>query len=329
MFSKRGRILSSGCLAAFLYISLAGWAFAAENEIRFGYIALDQLHSPAVMVMKEKKLLETAGFTVKWSEFLAGTHVLQEMVSGSIDFASCGAVPILIAHAQDVKLAVLAGANREGSSLIVDNSVKTIKDLDGKRIATPGIGSMQDAMVAQLARANKIRIQRMAMRVSEMSLFLQKKEIDGFIAWAPHPARAVMENSGYELLASRDLMPDHQCCVLVAKESVLRGNPETVNKLLEIYLEAYKWFLENPDESIKLLAQNTGMAENIVRQALNTVKYPYPPYCDVASMRSLARDLMGTGKITAVKERDLDPFMESLYRPELLEKISGVERPDL
>ena len=327
MFSKRGRILSLGCLAVFLYVSVASWAFAAGNEIRFGYIALDQLHSPAVMVMKEKKLLEAAGFTVKWSEFLAGTHVLREMASESIDFASCGAVPILAAHAQDVKLAVIAGANREGSSLIVDNSVKTIKDLDGKKIATPGLGSIQDAMVAQLARANKIRIQRMAMRVSEMPLFLRKKEIDGFIAWAPHPSRAIVEKSGYELLVSHDLMPDHQCCVLAARESLLRSEPETVNKLLEIYLEAYKWFLENPDESIKLLAQNTGMTENIVRQALDTVKYPYPPYCDVASMRSLAQDLMSTGKITAVKEGDLDSFMENLYRPELLEKISRTERP--
>jgi NitT/TauT family transport system substrate-binding protein len=320
MFRKYKYVLTLSifCLAAFLFFTLTGCKAATpEKTIRFGYIAADQLHSPAVMVMKEKKLLEAAGFAVEWHEYLAGAHVMQDMALGAIDFASCGVVPIMISHSQGAKLAIIAGANQEGSSLVVADSITTIADLDGARIGTPGHGSIQDAMLAQLAKTYDIQIRRMAMEVADMPLFLKNGEIDGFIAWAPHPAKAVAQKYGHELLTSQNMMPGHQCCVLVTTESILDEDPETANKLLQVYLDAYKWFMDNQDESVKLLAKNTGIAEDIIRQALPTVNYSYPPYCNESSLQTMAQSLIETGRIT-LKEEDLEPFLESLYQPQLL-----------
>jgi hypothetical protein len=44
-------------------------------------------------------------------------------------------------------------------------------------------------------------------------------------------------------------------------------------------------------------------------------------------MQSMAQGLIASGKITSIKEAALAPFMKSLYRPELLEKISGAKQP--
>ncbi|MCL1940108.1 MAG: ABC transporter substrate-binding protein [Desulfovibrionaceae bacterium] len=325
MFSRNKGMFWVGLLVIVFSLS-ATMALAAPKEIRFGYLVAD-LHSPAVMIMKEKKLLEAAGFTAKWSEFLAGSYLMQDMAAGSINFGTCGAVPAMITHAQGVKMAVLASVNGEGSSLVVTDNIKTIKDLDGKKIGTPGTGSIQDAMIAQLATANNIRIQRMSMKVSDMPLFLDKKEIDGFIAWAPHPSRAVALGYGHELLTSHDMMPGHQCCVLLTTEKTLKEDPETVEALLKVYLEAYRWFLDNQDESVAIMAKSTGMDENIVRAALKTVKYPYPPFVNTASMKSMAADLIEQDKIVNVKVADLDAFIKSLYRPELLEKLTNTKAP--
>jgi NitT/TauT family transport system substrate-binding protein len=327
MYPERKAIFSALCLAALLSISLADQAFAAPKEIRIGYLVADQLHSPAVMVMKEKKLLEAAGFAVKWRAFLTGTYAMQDLTWGSIDFASCGAIPIITTHARGVKLVILAGANEEGSSLVVDTSIKTLNDLDGKTIGTPGSGSTQDALLLQLAKKHNIQVKRRGMKVADMPLFLQKKNIDGFIAWAPHPARAIEHSIGHELLTSRDMSPGHQCCVLVARESTLQGDPKIVTALLKVYLDAYRWFLDNPEESIQMLVKNTGMSEDILRQAIKTVNYPYPPYCNVASLQRMARSLLATDAIPPMEEDELAPFLKSLYRPELLEEVSGTGRP--
>jgi len=308
---------------AFVAFAAAGCRPAAPSAvIRFGYIAADQLHSPAVMVMKEKKLLEAAGFAVEWVEYLAGVHAVQDMSAGLLDFAACGAVPVMISRSQGVDLAIIAGANQEGSGLVVDESIRTAKELDGKKIAVPGFGSIQDAMLIKLARDNDIRINRVVMEVSDMPTFLKEKEIDGFIAWEPHPSKALDQKAGHELLTSRDMMSGHQCCVLATLEDTLRSDPETVDRVLGVYLDAFGWIEENRAEAIKLMAKNTGMTEEIVHRALEGVSHSFPPYCNTESMRAMAQGLVEASRMT-IKEEELDSFVDGLYRPEFLDKIFG------
>ena len=152
-----------------------------------------------------------------------------------------------------------------------------------------------------------------------MPLFLQKGEIDGFIAWAPHPTSAVTQGIGHVLLTANDILPNHQCCVLSTAESAMQDDSETVKTVLETYCEAYNWFLNNMDETIKMLSKATGVSEDIIRKAIVTVKYPYPPVCNVESMHVIAQSLIDADRITTVETTDLDGFIDSLFRPELLE----------
>jgi NitT/TauT family transport system substrate-binding protein len=305
----------------FALTTLYSIADAQVKELRFGYLVADQLHSPAVMIMKEKKLLEAEGFKVTWSEFLAGSYLMQFLASGEVDFGSGGAVPAIITRGQGVDVVILAGANAEGSSLVVKDSIKAVKDLNGKSIGTPGIGSVQDAMIDKLALDNKIKIAHKAMKVSDMPIFLNKGEIDGFIAWAPHPARALEMGYGHQIITSHELMPGHQCCVLVTREAILKKDPETAKKVLNTYIKAYEWFLANPDESVAMMVKATGMKEEVVRDAMKTVQYPFPPYCNVPSLRSMTDGLVETGKVEKEKFTNMDDFINGLYRPQLLAEV--------
>jgi len=334
---KMHRIVISFLLPVFLLASITGCApisqgavgpgNASGKTIHFGYITADQLHSPAVMIMKEKKLLEAEGFNVIWHEYIAGTHAIQDMVSGKIDFASCGVTPIIISRSQGAGPVILAGSNREGSSLIVADDIKSILDLDGKTIATPGPGSIQDAMATLLAMENGITIRHTTIEVTDMPVFLKKGEIDGFIAWAPHPAYAVSQKLGHELLTSGDILPGHQCCVLAAMEDSVKNGRDTVYKVLEVYLDAYVWFLENPEESIEIMVKTTGINEKIIHRAISTVNYTYPPYCNADSIKSMARSLAEAGRII-INTDTPDTFVESIYLPELMDAITAGGRPD-
>ena len=295
------------------------------KTIRFAYIAADQLHSPAVMVMKEKKYLEKAGYKVEWSEYLAGSHIMQDMANGAVDFACCGAAPVIVSESQGNGCSIIAGSNQEGSSLVVGGSVQTVKDLDGKKIATPGHGSIQEMMLAKTAKEAGVEITYAAMEVSNMPLFLQKGEIDGFIAWAPYPAKAVSQGIGRELLSSHSMMSGHQCCVLVVKDSVLDGDPQAAEDVLKAYLKAYEWFMDHRKDSIKLIAKATGTDEKTIGLAIETVTYAYPPYFDGESIRAMAEGLAEAGRIN-VKPGEMDSFVESLCCCELLESAAGAKR---
>ena len=314
------RTKRSMCIAASVcfLLMLGCFSVEAKDEIRFGYLVADQLHSPAVMIMKEKKLLEAEGLKVTWGEYLAGSYLMQYMTSGEVDFGSCGAPPVMITRGQGVKVSILASSNTEGSSIVVKDSIKTVKDLDGKSIGTPGIGSIQDAMIDRVAQQNKIKIIHKSMKVSDMPVFLQKGEIDGFIAWAPHPARAVDLKYGHELLTSHDIMPGHQCCVLVAREELVQKDPETVKKVMTAYMKAFDYFREHQDECVGIMAKMTGMKEEVIRSALKTTGHPYPPVCDLPSIKLMTDTLVETGKIQKETIKSVDALVDTTYHPEFL-----------
>ena len=322
-FSRKTAI----AVATAMLLSLGVSSHAEAKEIRIGYLVADQLHHPAVMVMKQRKMLEEAGLTVKWNEFLGGSYVMQEMASGSLDFASCGAAPVAITNAQGVKLNIIGSCNQEGSALVVGNNVKSIKDLEGKNIGTPGTGSIQDAMLAQLLKDNGVRARRMSMKVSDMPLFLQKGEIAGFIAWQPHAARAVAHNFGKIMYTSSDMMPNHQCCVLVTPAAKVKEDPELVRTFMKVYLDAYKWFLEHPEETVQMTMKVTGMSEDIIREAVKSCKYAPVPYCDVESIKAVTEGLISTRKIVSIKKDQVPQFMEELYNPSFVEELTGTKRP--
>lgn len=318
---KRKQLVWALALVCMLFFGLQGPACAAEKQIRFGYLVADQLHSPAVMIMKEKKMLEAEGIKVSWGEFLAGSYLMQHMASGEVDFGSGGAVPVMITRGQGVDVVILASANAEGSSIVVKDAIKAPKDLNGKNIGTPGIGSIQDAMVEKVAKDNQVKITRKAMKVSDMPVFLNKGEIDGFMAWAPHTARAVDLKYGHEILTSHDILPGHQCCVLVTKGEMLNKDPETVRKVLKTYLKAYAWFLENKEEAIAMMAKNTGMSAEVIKLALKTVDYPNPPFVNTDSLKVMAQGLVDTGKIQQGTIKNMDDFIAATYRPAMLKEL--------
>ena len=327
MFAFSKKTVLALASAILLTLGIASVSSAGQ-KLRVGYLVADQLHHPALMIMKQRHLLEDAGFDVTWNEFLAGSYVMQEMSSGTLDFAVCGVAPVAIAHAQGVKLNILASGNQEGSALIVSNEISSIKDLDGKKVGTPGTGTIQDAMVAQLAKDNGIRARRMSMKVSNMPLFLKKGEVAAFIAWEPHVARAAANGFGKILYTSREMMPGHQCCVLVAPAGKVQSAPETVKKVMEIYLQAYKWFFDHPEESIQMVMKATGISNHdIIKEAMTRCSYPARPYCNEKSIAEMVGGLIATRKITGITQEQVPAFTEELYNPAFVEELTGTKRP--
>lgn len=301
-------------------------AGAAEKELVFGYLVADQLHNPAPMIMKEKKLLEAEGLKVKWGEFMAGAYLMQHMASGEVDFGTCGAVPVMIAAGQGVGAIILAGSNTEGSALVVANSIKEFKDLDGKTIGTPGIGSIQDAMVDMISMKHNIKILHKNMKVSDMALFLQKGEIDGYLAWEPHASRAVDLGIGHILVTSHEILPQHQCCVLVGRSEVIGKDPEIARKIVRAYMKAFEYFHNNRDETIEMMAKATGMTKKLVTMSLLHVQHPSPPFLNIPSMKLMAEGLVGAGKIQKGVITDMDAFIGKIYDPSYLKEYIGKKK---
>jgi len=93
--------------------------------------------------------------------------------------------------------------------------------------------------------------------------------------------------------------------------------------VLETYLDAYHWYGKHIDESVKMVMKYTGMKEQVIRDAMKTVQYLDPPFCDVPSMKLMANGLVKSGKLRAKMISDMDGFINTLYRPQYLQEVLG------
>ena len=315
---RLSKILLSCCMLGLCLVP--GGALADGKKITFGYLVADQLHEPAPMIMKNLKLLEKRGYELKWQEFLSGANLVQHMASGEVDYGTGGAAPVLTFRGLGLDFVMLASSNTNGSALIVSKNIRSPKDLDGKNIGTPGIGSMQDALVDKVAADHGIKVRKRNMKVSDMPLFLQKGEIDAFVAWEPHVSRAEGLGYGHVLLTSQDVLPNHQCCVLVSREQTVKADPKMAADVLDVYLEAMVWFDQNREEAKQMISRATGIKVEDVAKAMERVTYPAPPYLDEASMIMLVEGLVSSKKIKKENVPDSTAFVKNMILRDMLEK---------
>ncbi|MFH1624539.1 MAG: ABC transporter substrate-binding protein, partial [Pseudomonadota bacterium] len=215
---------------------------------------------------------------------------------------------------------ILAQANREGSAVVVgrDSGIKSMKDLRTKTIAIPGYSTVQDfllrkALVRNGMELNEVRI--IVVKPPEMIWALESGDIDAFIAWEPHVAKAVTKGIGRILITSHDIWEHHPCCVLVADSKFMEEHPEVVRKIVKVHVDATNYIKSHPDEAIKIGTAYTGMDEATVRQAMKNIEFEYVP--SIEGQMEYVVFLTGLGYI---KIADPEAFTHGFIESRILEE---------
>ncbi len=296
-----------------LYAS--GMIFPPEVEtVRVGHLTGD-LHHLAFFVAKNQGYFDQYGIKIQLKEYVNGPSLMQDFLAGELDFAYVGAPPAISARARalsDPKShlpVVIASVNLEGSAIVTKSGIETPDDLAGKKIGTPGTGTIQDIMLSMFLRERNFSLTKSPMSISTLPLEFSRGTIDGFIGWEPAPSIAVVQSGAHVLLTSHDLFPNHQCCVLVVSNKYLEAHPGVVQKFAQIHKMANQYIASNP-ESAKQIAMNvTGYSSDIIDLALSHIVYTSTP--DPESMKTFLHSMIDLGVVTAVSHDQVDAFINA------------------
>ncbi len=300
--------------------------------LRVGHLLADQLHQPGWVVAKEKNYFANEGFEVIHSEYSYGSVEMEHFAAGELDVAYVGAVPFLAARAAGVDVIAVASSNTEGSSLVVEEQIRDVTDLQGKIIGSPGIGSIQDYMLDRVKAKYNVTFSVHRASVTLLKEKLSTGEIDGYIAWEPHATRAVVEEirGAHTLLTSNDILEGHQCCVVAVRGDWVRDAPHLVRRIVRWHMKAMRWVLENPSEAEELIADYSGLSLGLVEAAHPVVKHPYPPFVHIDSCRIMLDGQIAAGKIKSDDVPDIEEFLSEAIDNSFVEELDEeLKRPSL
>ncbi|MFF8726083.1 aliphatic sulfonate ABC transporter substrate-binding protein [Streptomyces sp. NPDC015171] len=232
------------------------------DTVKIGYFP-NLTHGTALVGMQKGFFQKELGATeVKPATFNAGPSEIEALNSGSIDIGWIGPSPAINGYTKSngKSLKIIGGSASGGVKLVVDpKKIKSLKDVKGKRIATPQLGNTQDVAFLNWAAEQGWKVDAQSGKGDVTVVRTDNKitpdayksgSIDG--AWVPEPTASKLVSEGAKVLLDESaLWPDKKFVItnIIVRQAFLKEHPKAVEAVLRAAVETNKWINANPDEA--------------------------------------------------------------------------------
>ncbi|WP_375709437.1 ABC transporter substrate-binding protein [Niallia sp. NCCP-28] len=288
---KRNRRRTKFLLAAILSaIALTGCeekktAGEAEGE----YETLKLKYEGSVGTVTYPELAEDLGYLnpikLEWiGNTISGPASIQNAATGETDFGGAfnGAIAKLIASGAPIKSVIgYYGSDEDtysGYYVLGDSSIKTAKDLIGKKVGMNTMGAHSEFILKEYLKQNGLtddEIKQVTLVVVppvNTEQALRQKQIDVAVLGGMLRDRALDNGGIRKLFSDYDLFGSFTAGSLVFTERFIKDNPNTVKKFVEATAKAIEWTRTTPKEEV--IAKFESIIEKRGRKEdAETIKY--------------------------------------------------------
>lgn len=224
-------------------------------------------------------------------------------------------------------LRMVLQAHKSGSTVIknVRANISTVTDFKGKNVLIPHYLSVHHMLLDRMLRDGGLEIGpgkdvvldvTAPAEIPEIMEWDEEGRVGGFIVAEPFGSQVVSAGYGTEFALSKDMWPNHPCCVVVVREDVLRSNAAVVAELTERLVAAGQFIEANRDgKAAEIGARFLNQDEAVVRRVLTSppdrVTYGqlFPVIEDFDKMQNYL-----TGPIQAMSDKiNLEKFIETRF----------------
>ncbi len=300
---------------------------SASKTLRLGYFP-NVNHAQAIIGLKNgdfQKIIENKSdnsqnnINIKEFVFSDGPSAIEALFGGQIDAAYVGPNPAISGYIASDKtgLQIVSGVSSGGAVFVVrnDSGIQSIKDLGGKKFASPQIGNTQDISLRKYLVKNGFNtvenggnITIVTINPSDILTLMNKKQIDG--AWVPEPwgARLIKDTDAKIFVDERSLWPNGKFVTtnIVVRTDYLKNNPDIIKKLIEANVDETLWINKqlNKTNSNDNLNEKSSKIMNVINAFNDGLKK--------ITGKTIPKDILKEAFIRT--DFTYDPLKQSLYK---------------
>jgi len=229
------------------------------KEVTIGY----QVIPNAELLVKAKGLAEKQfpDTKINWKPFDSGRDVNTAIASGSIDLGLAGSVPVAIGIANKLPYKVyfihdIIGA-AESLAVRNESGIQTVKDLSGKKVATPFGSTAHFSLLSalKLEGVDPKSVTILDLQPQDILAAWQRKDIDAAFVWNPVLAKLVAED-GSTIVTAEELAQKGAITadVAIASGKFSEAYPEFIKQYVAVLDSAVQLYRDNPEEAAAALA---------------------------------------------------------------------------
>lgn len=302
---------------------------AKKPTIRFGI----QPGLTTGSLVKHFHWLEDDGYKVEWISFNDAGSEMRALAAGALDLMLSGAAPQMVLSTRFPGSRFIAATIANGNQLIlpVKSPIRTLADLRGKRIAYPGPGSQQYALIATALSGVGMAPKEVNLYRSngpDMPALLAKGEVDGFMAWTPFTSESVRAGVGRVFLNAQDVFQKAGGKGMwisegyVTTEKFATEHPDALVACLKAIARSVQLLRTDQAKASAALSAATGMPAEAISYAIDHKFAVFPPTIapDADTVRSMVEIFSKAGLI---KDVDVPSFVRTFVSPDFARRAEA------
>lgn len=265
---------------------LAGIAVAASaatpKKVRIGFYGTT-CEAPLFMAY-EKGFFKEEGLDVEMVRGDVTTH-REALALGKLDAVDGLLMQWIKPLEQGLDVKFTAGIHTGCIQILAGSKtgIKSLKELSGKTIGVPAIGSGPHNLASRVLSNQGINpktgVQWKAFPMAELELAIDKGEVDAIALADPIAQIIVDKGKAKSLLNSAKTVPFNQeyCCLVVVNGKLAKKDPETAAAITRAILKAARWVSANTKEAARISVEKKYVAGNPELNAKIMSGYHYIP----------------------------------------------------
>lgn len=290
------------------------------KTIRVGTQPGAQLVYGAYFVADKNGYFEEEGLKNEFLSFDSGPLALTSLASGEQDATMAAWLPHVQAFAQKTPMQVVASLAKGNTTLVGNADIKSIKDLDGKKVGTPGIGTIHDAALTLLEKQHGIKVKHVPAKITTLVLMLRNKEIPAFIGWETVASQAVLDIDGVHYL-ERNPVPGNENLELALHTDLINKDPKSAQGVVNAVYKGAKYAEQCPDEFLAKIAEVMKLpnAEELVKAAAPSVDVTNPRL-ESKTAEQWYNVAAESGKLDTSAWKDYQEFEAAIFNAKFLDE---------
>lgn len=257
-----------------------------KATIRIGHLKITDHLVLGVTQDKIQKGVESPKYLDLQTQAFVGWNPLSVALrEGKVD-AACILAPLAMEIYHMDKNSRLVLFTHKSGSVIIKNkraNINTIEDFKGKTVLIPHFLSIHNLLFERLLSEKGLTVgvgpgKDVAFEVvapseiPEIMEYDEKGNVGGFIVAEPYGSQVVMAGFGEEFALSKDIWPNHPCCLLVVRDEVIQKSPDAVQELVNSMVDSGNFVENNTDAAAEIGAKFLGQDKAVINRVLTETK---------------------------------------------------------
>ncbi|MEG0551391.1 MAG: aliphatic sulfonate ABC transporter substrate-binding protein [Vagococcus sp.] len=264
----------------------------APKEVRIGIIRVPNDKQVAISKNYFDTYFKEKGIKTKFMFFDSGVAANQAFASNSIDFAEMGYTNGVVALSTGIPVNLIwiheiLGTNE---ALVVhkDSAIDSVKELKGKKIATPFSSTSHFSLLQCLKEAGIEKdVELLDMETKDIVAAWERGDIDAAYTW--EPTLSTIKETGKVLVDSKELAEKGHLTANIdlVHEDFAKKYPELVEDYLLSLNKGATFYKEHPKEAAKACAHGLDISEEEAIKQMEGTKW-------LTFEEELSTDYLGT-----------------------------------